>query len=82
MSAEGWKELHFNTSTEWRSSAGTLILKTMDAIGMTILKPKPMGEFDCVLKRNGEKYDFYECKYYDRPMSLDECTMEKEQIKK
>ena len=43
---------------------------------------KTNGEFDCVLKRNGENYDFYECKYYDRPMSLDECTMEKEQLKK
>lgn len=38
------------------------------------------GEFDCVLKRTGEIYDFYECKYFDRPMTLEECNLEKEQL--
>lgn len=38
------------------------------------------GEFDCVIKRGGEKYDFYECKYYDRPMALAECNEEKQQL--
>ena len=37
------------------------------------------GEFDCVIRR-GEQYDFYECKYFDRPMSLEECRKEKEQL--
>lgn len=41
---------------------------------------KTNGEFDCVLKRSGEKYDFYECKHYDRPMTLEECVQEKEQL--
>ncbi len=42
---------------------------------------KPNGEFDCVLKRSGEHYDFYECKYYDRPMTLEECRQEQAQLK-
>lgn len=41
---------------------------------------KTNGEFDCVMKRSGEKYDFYECKYFDRPMTLEECKQEKEQL--
>ena len=41
---------------------------------------KSNGEFDCVIKRTGEKYDFYECKYFDRPMTLEECEQEKEQL--
>ena len=41
---------------------------------------KTNGEFDCVLKRSGEKYDFYECKYFDRPMTLEECQQEKAQL--
>lgn len=40
---------------------------------------KSNGEFDCVLRR-GEHYDFYECKYFDRPMTLDECRAEKAQL--
>ena len=36
-------------------------------------------EFDCVIRR-GEQYDFYECKYFDRPMTLEECHQEKEQL--
>lgn len=40
---------------------------------------KTNGEFDCVI-RHGEQYDFYECKYFDRPMSLEECCQEKEQF--
>jgi hypothetical protein len=42
---------------------------------------KTNGEFDCVLKRIGEQYDFYECKYFDRPMTYEECIQEKEQLK-
>ncbi|MCR5305612.1 MAG: ATP-binding protein [Oscillospiraceae bacterium] len=42
---------------------------------------KTNGEFDCVLKRIGEQYDFYECKYYDRPMTLEECRQEQAQLK-
>ena len=41
---------------------------------------KTNGEFDCVLKRSGEKYDFYECKYFDRPMTLEECIQERSQL--
>ncbi len=41
---------------------------------------KTNGEFDCVIKRTGEQYDFYECKYYRRPITLEECEQEKEQI--
>ena len=37
------------------------------------------GEFDCVIRR-GEQYDFYECKYFDRPMTLEECRQEKKQL--
>ncbi len=37
------------------------------------------GEFDCVLKRK-DGYDFYECKYYKKPMNLNECEKEVEQI--
>lgn len=40
------------------------------------------GEFDCVIKREGELYDFYECKYFNRPMTLLECKEEMEQLKK
>ena len=35
--------------------------------------------YDCVIRR-GEQYDFYECKYFDRPMTLEECSQEKEQL--
>ena len=41
---------------------------------------KTNGEFDCVIKRTGELYDFYECKYFDRPMTLQECEQEKQQL--
>ena len=41
---------------------------------------KTNGEFDCVLKRSGEKYDFYECKFYESPMTFDECVREKKQL--
>ncbi len=43
---------------------------------------KTNGEFDCVIKRSGELYDFYECKYFDRPMSMNECKREVEQLKR
>ena len=43
---------------------------------------KTNGEFDCVIKRTGEKYDFYECKYFDRPMTPEECSREKDQLMK
>ena len=41
---------------------------------------KKNGEFDCVMKRNGN-YDFYECKFYDRPMTLQECQQEEKQVR-
>lgn len=44
-------------------------------------KTKTNGEFDCVIKRSGELYDFYECKYFNRPMSLSECNKERDQLK-
>ncbi len=40
---------------------------------------KSNGEFDCVIRR-GEQYVFYKCKYYDKPMSLEECREEKAQL--
>lgn len=39
------------------------------------------GEFDCVIRRSGEKYDFYEVKYFNRPMTLEECEKESGQIR-
>lgn len=41
---------------------------------------KANGEFDCVIKHDGTLYDFYECKYFDRPMTLEECIHEEEQL--
>ena len=41
---------------------------------------KTNGEFDCVIKRTGEHFDFYECKYFDRPMTEAECRQEKRQL--
>ena len=41
---------------------------------------KKNGEFDCVIKRKGDKYDYYECKYFDRPMTQEECEQEKGQL--
>lgn len=41
---------------------------------------KTNGEFDCVIKRTGNFYDFYECKSYTKPMSLTECNKEREQL--
>lgn len=43
-------------------------------------KTKSNGEFDCVIKRTGDLYDFYECKYFDRPMTLPECEHEQKQL--
>lgn len=43
---------------------------------------KQNGEFDCVIKRAGDKYDFYECKFYDRKMDTDECEQEAIQLSK
>ena len=43
---------------------------------------KTNGEFDCVIKRIGDLYDFYECKFFDRPMTLKECEQEKNQLRK
>ncbi len=37
------------------------------------------GEFDCVLKM-ADGYDFYECKYYDHPMTREECQKEVMQL--
>ena len=41
---------------------------------------KTNGEFDCVIRRTGDKYDFYECKYFDRKMSIQECKAEEIQL--
>ena len=41
---------------------------------------KTNGEFDCVIRRSGGFYDFYECKYYDRPMKRGECEREQRQL--
>lgn len=38
------------------------------------------GEFDCVLDRGGT-FDFYECKRFDRPMTLAECEAEEAQVR-
>lgn len=43
---------------------------------------KTNGEFDCVLKRSEEQFDFYECKYFDRKMTVKECRQEKTQLEK
>lgn len=38
------------------------------------------GEFDCVLKEtNG--YTFFECKFYNRPLTLNECKREEQQVR-
>ena len=42
---------------------------------------KTNGEYDCVLVREGEQYDFYECKYFDRPMTIEECIREEAQLR-
>ncbi|MBR4158022.1 MAG: AAA family ATPase [Oscillospiraceae bacterium] len=41
---------------------------------------KMNGEFDCVIRRAGDLYDFYECKYFDRPMTQKECEQERKQL--
>ena len=41
---------------------------------------KTNGEFDCVIKRTGDQYDFYECKFFDRPISRKECEQERSQL--
>ncbi len=41
---------------------------------------KKNGEFDCVIRRAGDLYDFYECKYFDRPMTQKECEQERKQL--
>ena len=43
---------------------------------------KVNGEFDCVIRRAGDLYDFYECKFFDRPMTLKECEEERSQLQK
>ena len=38
------------------------------------------GQFDCVLKeKNG--YDFYEVKFYQKPMTINECEKEEQQVR-
>ena len=41
---------------------------------------KKNGEFDCVIRHSTDKYDFYECKFYENPMSYRECQQEQAQI--
>ena len=43
---------------------------------------KTNGEFDCVLRREGDKYDFFECKYFDRKMTFDECRREEDEVRR
>lgn len=43
---------------------------------------KTNGEFDCVVKRGEDKYDFYECKFFDRKMTAEECKQEAAQLTK
>ena len=43
---------------------------------------KSNGEFDCVIKRTHDLFDFYECKYFDRPMTRKECEQERDQLRK
>ena len=33
------------------------------------------------LLKKPKNYDFYECKFYDRPMTLQECQQEEKQVK-
>ncbi len=40
------------------------------------------GEFDCVVKRKGDVYEFFECKYYDRKMTLAVCRQEEAQARR
>lgn len=42
---------------------------------------KTNGEFDCVIKQKDQKYDFYKCKYFNKPMALAQCRQEEEQLK-
>ena len=41
---------------------------------------KKNGEFDCVVKSSAG-YEFYECKFYQNPMTEQECRDEEEQLK-
>jgi len=42
---------------------------------------KTNEEFDCVIKRTGDLFDFYECKYFSRPLTLKECDKEAMEIR-
>lgn len=41
---------------------------------------KTNGEFDCALKRQSD-YDFFECKFYNQPMTLSQCHQEETQVR-
>ena len=41
---------------------------------------KANGEFDCVIDR-GDTLDFFECKYFERPMTQGECAAEVAQVR-
>lgn len=41
---------------------------------------KTNGEFDCVIRHNTDKFDFYECKFYKDAMNREECLHELEQL--
>jgi len=43
---------------------------------------KANREFGCVLRRSDEQFDFYECKYFDRKITVKECRQEKAQLEK
>jgi uncharacterized protein YwlG (UPF0340 family) len=55
-----------------------IIKKSIDARDKDNIKY--IYEFDCVVKRVGDKYDFYECKFFDRKMTAEECKQEKKQL--
>lgn len=43
-------------------------------------KTSTNGEFDCVLEES-DGYSFYEVKYYEKPMTKEQCDQEAEQVK-
>jgi len=58
-------------------------LKTIEDFGSFWYDDKKSGkngQFDCVLKEN-DGYDFYEVKFYEKPMTLFECEQEEKQVR-
>lgn len=64
-----------------RSRNGTLgEIKDFGSYWYDDRKTGTNGQFDCVLKTN-EGYDFYEVKFYEKPMTQKECMKEEMQIR-